>query len=96
MAARGLDVRDLVLVINYDVPNHHEDYVHRVGRTGRAGEPILQAWVGVAGLARHFCSWVDDDAACTVRAAGMGIVGCGFSLPRHPREAMPRSSAVAG
>ncbi|KAI8468169.1 MAG: P-loop containing nucleoside triphosphate hydrolase protein [Monoraphidium minutum] len=37
VAARGLDVRDLVLVINYDVPNHHEDYVHRVGRTGRAG-----------------------------------------------------------
>ncbi len=29
IAARGLDVKDLVLVINYDVPNHHEDYVHR-------------------------------------------------------------------
>lgn len=29
IAARGLDVRDLVLVVNYDVPNHHEDYVHR-------------------------------------------------------------------
>ena len=26
-----------MLVVNYDVPNHHEDYVHRVGRTGRAG-----------------------------------------------------------
>jgi ATP-dependent RNA helicase DDX46/PRP5 len=37
VAARGLDVRDLVLVLNYDPPNHHEDYVHRVGRTGRAG-----------------------------------------------------------
>lgn len=37
MAARGLDVKDLVLVVNYDVPNHLEDYVHRVGRTGRAG-----------------------------------------------------------
>ncbi|GIL79866.1 hypothetical protein Vretifemale_9037 [Volvox reticuliferus] len=37
IAARGLDVKDLVLVVNYDVPNHHEDYVHRVGRTGRAG-----------------------------------------------------------
>jgi ATP-dependent RNA helicase DDX46/PRP5 len=30
-------VRDLVLVVNYDPPNHHEDYVHRCGRTGRAG-----------------------------------------------------------
>eukprot|EP00887_Chlorella_sp_A99_P005469 scaffold1.g5469.t1 len=37
VAARGLDVKDLVLVVNYDCPNHHEDYVHRVGRTGRAG-----------------------------------------------------------
>ncbi|KAL9358312.1 hypothetical protein Peur_051565 [Populus x canadensis] len=37
VAARGLDVKDLELVINYDVPNHYEDYVHRVGRTGRAG-----------------------------------------------------------
>ncbi|MCL7050150.1 hypothetical protein MKW94_024986 [Papaver nudicaule] len=37
IAARGLDVKELELVINYDVPNHYEDYVHRVGRTGRAG-----------------------------------------------------------
>ena len=37
MAARGLDVKNLLLVVNYDCPNHYEDYVHRVGRTGRAG-----------------------------------------------------------
>ena len=37
VAARGLDVKNLTLVVNYDVPNHYEDYVHRVGRTGRAG-----------------------------------------------------------
>ncbi|CAM6041238.1 unnamed protein product [Sphagnum compactum] len=37
VAARGLDVKELELVVNYDVPNHYEDYVHRVGRTGRAG-----------------------------------------------------------
>ncbi|ESQ34701.1 hypothetical protein EUTSA_v10006608mg [Eutrema salsugineum] len=37
IAARGLDVKDLELVVNYDAPNHYEDYVHRVGRTGRAG-----------------------------------------------------------
>ncbi|KAJ9627922.1 pre-mRNA processing RNA-helicase [Taxawa tesnikishii (nom. ined.)] len=37
VAARGLDVKQLKLVINYDVPNHLEDYVHRSGRTGRAG-----------------------------------------------------------
>ncbi|XP_065362719.1 probable ATP-dependent RNA helicase DDX46 [Calliphora vicina] len=38
VAARGLDVKDLILVVNYDVPNHFEDYVHRCGRTGRAGK----------------------------------------------------------
>ena len=38
IAARGLDVKDLILVVNYDCPNHYEDYVHRCGRTGRAGK----------------------------------------------------------
>ena len=37
VAARGLDVKQLKLVVNYDSPNHGEDYVHRCGRTGRAG-----------------------------------------------------------
>lgn len=37
VAGRGLDVKDLVLVVNYNVPNHYEDYVHRVGRTGLEG-----------------------------------------------------------
>ena len=37
VAARGLDIKHCILVVNYDCPNHYEDYVHRVGRTGRAG-----------------------------------------------------------
>lgn len=37
VAARGLDVKHLILVVNYNCPNHYEDYVHRAGRTGRAG-----------------------------------------------------------
>ncbi len=36
IAARGLDIADVTHVINYDVPQHPEDYVHRIGRTGRA------------------------------------------------------------
>lgn len=37
VCARGLDIKHLKVVINYVSPNHLEDYVHRVGRTGRAG-----------------------------------------------------------
>ena len=38
VAARGLDVRGIQMVVNYDAPNNAEDYVHRIGRTGRAGD----------------------------------------------------------
>ncbi|PWG65282.1 ATP-dependent helicase [Spiribacter halobius] len=38
VAARGLDIRTLGLVINFDLPNSPEDYVHRIGRTGRGGD----------------------------------------------------------
>ncbi|KAK1279522.1 DEAD-box ATP-dependent RNA helicase 40 [Acorus gramineus] len=37
VAARGLDIKDIRIVINYDFPTGIEDYVHRIGRTGRAG-----------------------------------------------------------
>jgi ATP-dependent RNA helicase RhlE len=38
IAARGIDVNNIELVINYDLPDQIEDYVHRIGRTGRAGK----------------------------------------------------------
>ncbi|HIP49110.1 MAG TPA: DEAD/DEAH box helicase [Lutibacter sp.] len=47
IAARGIDVSELSLVVNYDLPNISETYVHRVGRTGRAK---------ASGLAISFCS----------------------------------------
>ncbi|THT98791.1 DEAD/DEAH box helicase [Lampropedia puyangensis] len=37
VAARGLDIKDVPAVVNFDVPFHAEDYVHRIGRTGRGG-----------------------------------------------------------
>ena len=48
VAARGLDVDDLEVVFNYDLPNDAEDYTHRIGRTGRAGRSGM-AFTFVAG-----------------------------------------------
>jgi len=48
IAARGIDIDDLALVINYELPNIPETYVHRIGRTGRAG---------ASGKAISFCDF---------------------------------------
>ncbi len=50
VAARGIDVSDLAMVVNYDIPNEPENYVHRIGRTARAGK---------SGKAYTFCSEKD-------------------------------------
>ena len=46
IAARGIDIDELMFVVNYDLPNEPESYVHRIGRTGRAGRD---------GVALSFC-----------------------------------------
>ena len=54
VAARGIDVKNIGLVINYDLPMDAENYVHRIGRTARAGE---------SGRAMSFCSEIDQDVS---------------------------------
>lgn len=48
IAARGIDIDDLTHVVNFELPNVPETYVHRIGRTGRAG---------ASGIAISFCDW---------------------------------------
>jgi len=50
IAARGIDIDELSHVINFEVPNVPEDYVHRIGRTGRAGS---------SGIALSFCDYTE-------------------------------------
>ena len=57
IAARGIDVNELSCVINYDLPNVPETYVHRIGRTGRAGH---------SGLAISFCDFEEQEYLKTI------------------------------
>jgi superfamily II DNA/RNA helicase len=57
VAARGLDIVELPVVINYDVPFSAEDYVHRIGRTGRAG---------ASGLAIMLATGADERAVTAI------------------------------
>lgn len=54
MAARGLDISQLPVVVNYDLPRSVGDYTHRTGRAGRAGEPGLAVNLVSAGTQAHF------------------------------------------
>ncbi|GGG96663.1 DEAD/DEAH box helicase [Polaribacter pacificus] len=58
VAARGIDVKNVDAVINFDLPNISETYVHRIGRTGRAGE---------TGIAYSFCSADEKDYIASIQ-----------------------------
>lgn len=61
IAARGIDIEELPYVVNYDMPSEPETYVHRIGRTGRAGQ---------SGTAISFC---DQEEKSTLRDVEMVI-----------------------
>ena len=92
IAARGIDVRDITHVINFDLPNVPESYVHRIGRTARAGRD---------GTAISFCA---DDERVHLRAIEREIraavpVVAGHAYERTAVRAVagaPRERAAAG
>jgi superfamily II DNA/RNA helicase len=69
VAARGLDIPDVSHIFNYDVPIHPEDYIHRIGRTGRAGREGFAAMLvtpkdhkalkAIERLLKQEISWID-------------------------------------
>ncbi len=54
LAARGIDIIQLPVVVNYDLPRSADDHVHRIGRTGRAGEPGLAVSFVTPATEAHF------------------------------------------
>jgi ATP-dependent RNA helicase RhlE len=87
LASRGIDIAQLPVVVNYDLPRSAVDYLHRIGRTGRAGE---------SGLAVSFVS-ADTEAHFRLIEKRQHL-----SLPREqiegfePVEAAPEKSATTG
>lgn len=96
IAARGIDIDGLNLVINYDIPNIPETYVHRIGRTGRAG---------AEGKAISFCSMEEKmylrdvqkltgQTISVVNEHPFPMSNPGLALP--PRPTMPHAALRSG
>jgi len=89
IAARGLDIVELPLVVNFDLPLVAEDYVHRVGRTGRAGltgRAVSLASAGDSGLLRD----IQKIVASPLESVGVPVAG--DAQPSKPRGARPGPS----
>lgn len=84
IAARGLDVTGISHVINFDLPALPEDYVHRIGRTGRAG---------ASGVAISFCDAGQHGALRTIeRMTGTNLEVATGTPPVSPRPRAPAAS----
>ncbi|MBI1341307.1 MAG: DEAD/DEAH box helicase [Terrimonas sp.] len=94
IAARGIDIDDLTHVINYELPNVSETYVHRIGRTGRAG---------ASGIAISFCDWSEkiflSDIQKLIKKTIPAVKGHPYDVPAMhslPPSANTSASPVSG
>ncbi len=79
VAARGLDIDDISHVVNYDIPQHPDDYLHRIGRTARATRE---------GDAITFATPADHTALGAIEQA------LGYNIERHEYEGAPRMITI--
>ncbi|HRD95623.1 MAG TPA: DEAD/DEAH box helicase [Rubrivivax sp.] len=96
VAARGLDITDLPGVFNFDVPFHAEDYVHRIGRTGRAGASGL----AVTLVTRDDARMISDIERLIKKKIDLEPIELEDDRPRRPRrrddDDLERTSRAAG
>jgi ATP-dependent RNA helicase RhlE len=110
VAARGLDIEDLPVVVNFELPWNPQDYIHRIGRTGRAGatgEAISLVTMdeadllrGVQRLLRRAIPWTVEDGFVPERDTEPrsigGLSGRGQTAPHHAHHKPIRHRASAG
>ena len=83
VAARGLDIAELPCVINYDLPYNAEDYVHRIGRTGRAGASG-DAWSLFSDKDSRLLA--DIEKLIRQKLSPVELEGFGGRVPRHEQR----------
>jgi superfamily II DNA/RNA helicase len=88
VAARGLDVTGISHVINFDLPKYAEDYVHRIGRTGRAGA----SGVAISFVSHNEVSYLDRIEKFTGSTLPMHVIP-GFE-PLHPLRRLAKGKGA--
>ena len=83
VAARGIDVDDITHVINFDAPDDRESYVHRIGRTGRAGRTGIGITFVISDQAKDVSKMASELALHReFEATGLRVAPAG----RHPSQ----------
>jgi len=91
VAARGIDVNDLTHVINYSIPQESETYIHRIGRTGRAGKTGMAITFVTPGESRRL-AFIRHETGMRIEKRAASVIG----WKRFPQTSSSKRSARRG